>query len=877
MADLTKTIEIIFGGKDDVSRTIRGIEGGIDNLAGKLNTATQPLADLTKGVLKTDAALAALVVGGMAYAIKKSSDFNESFGLISTSVSATGEDLAKYRDDILDYSIGSVKSLEDINASLYTAAQAGVKYTDSLGFIAKAEELAVANKADLNTTVDLLTGTMNAYGFKMTDLAHINDVFFQSTLIGKQTIDELGGSMGNVVGIAANSGVSFEELSAAIATLTAKGVGTEEAITQVKGVIASIISPSREASEAAKALGLNFSLTELNSKGFSSILSEIMTKTGGSKEEMVKLFSEVRAMNGVLQLTGDGMNFFNSALDQVTNSAGASEAAYKKMSERFTAQSQMVLNSAMVALISIGTEIEPIAAKLGGALANMFAGVKIGIDSGAFKPLFDYLDSVGTSLADWLNRVAAALPKAFEKIDFDKLIASFKNLGGALKKAFEAIFGDIDLTTSDGLAKAIQKVIDGIAALQNVVAGIIDSFGPFLSMISEGISKFSDADAETQNLVGSIMSFATQLNILVNNLGLLTGALTVLATASSVSASLGLYNLLSSAKSLAPVLSSLGQSLLAITPLLGGGFALAAGYAAGSVLRLIPGVDEAAEGFAGWTDKIFNWTGTQKAATVVTDEMAERIKIGTERLAAMRAITDEVGASVDKYSSALDNIPEVKETKLTVSASGKDAEAVKKLLTGDYRLDPLVQSITVDPRIVEFEGAAQKIDQIIPKKKTVDIEAKLETEKIKAQSDVVQKAVEWKAKVDISQIEAGAKTAVAAFEAVGKSVDSTGSTLTDLYKLFTEGDLSFTEMWGLEDTIAKEEARRQKSFDLQERQIESEIRLNELRANALSRGDSMITIDGAGLQPHLEAFMFEILSAIQIRANAEGASFLVGI
>jgi hypothetical protein len=39
----------------------------------------------------------------------------------------------------------------------------------------------------------------------------------------------------------------------------------------------------------------------------------------------------------------------------------------------------------------------------------------------------------------------------------------------------------------------------------------------------------------------------------------------------------------------------------------------------------------------------------------------------------------------------------------------------------------------------------------------------------------------------------------------------------------------------------------------------------------------LIQIDGTGLQPHLEAFMFEILSAIQVRATAEGQKFLVGL
>jgi TP901 family phage tail tape measure protein len=262
MANVSKTVEIIFGGKDELSKVVDSIShkfGGLSDLA---SNVTEPLAKTALSVEKIDAALLALAIGGMAYAIKESSEFNKSFALISTAVTATGGDLDKFRTDILEYATGSVKSLEDINAALYTAAQAGIGYTDSLEFLAASEQLAVANNANLNTTVDLLTATMNAYGFTIKDVSRLNDVYFQSTLIGKQTIDELGTSMGQVVGIAANSGVSFEELGAAIATLTAKGMTTENAITALKGVITTIISPSGEAANAAKALGLNFSLTD---------------------------------------------------------------------------------------------------------------------------------------------------------------------------------------------------------------------------------------------------------------------------------------------------------------------------------------------------------------------------------------------------------------------------------------------------------------------------------------------------------------------------------------------------------------------------------------------------------------------------------------
>ncbi|MGL1833037.1 hypothetical protein ACKVEX_05455 [Rhodocyclaceae bacterium SMB388] len=50
----------------------------------------------------------------------------------------------------------------------------------------------------------------------------------------------------------------------------------------------------------------------------------------------------------------------------------------------------------------------------------------------------------------------------------------------------------------------------------------------------------------------------------------------------------------------------------------------------------------------------------------------------------------------------------------------------------------------------------------------------------------------------------------------------------------------------------------------------------QARTEAMQRGDAMIQIDGAGLQPHLEAFMWEILRAIQVRVNQDGYEMLLG-
>ena len=57
-----------------------------------------------------------------------------------------------------------------------------------------------------------------------------------------------------------------------------------------------------------------------------------------------------------------------------------------------------------------------------------------------------------------------------------------------------------------------------------------------------------------------------------------------------------------------------------------------------------------------------------------------------------------------------------------------------------------------------------------------------------------------------------------------------------------------------------------------------QAQIDNIRAQtqALDKGDSIIKIDGAGLQPHLEAFMWEILRTIQVRVNQDGLAMLLG-
>jgi hypothetical protein len=105
-----------------------------------------------------------------------------------------------------------------------------------------------------------------------------------------------------------------------------------------------------------------------------------------------------------------------------------------------------------------------------------------------------------------------------------------------------------------------------------------------------------------------------------------------------------------------------------------------------------------------------------------------------------------------------------------------------------------------------------------------------------------------------------------------------GDLLGGLFALFKGYDtLSYAAIRAIESQIELENKRRQQALDLQKRLTEAQIEQMKARTKAIERSDALIKVDGAGLQPHLEAFMWEILRTIQVKVNQDGLEMLLGI
>jgi tape measure domain-containing protein len=151
----------------------------------------------------------------------------------------------------------------------------------------------------------------------------------------------------------------------------------------------------------------------------------------------------------------------------------------------------------------------------------------------------------------------------------------------------------------------------------------------------------------------------------------------------------------------------------------------------------------------------------------------------------------------------------------------------------------------------------------------------LEYEKIASNERI--KNIEFKVELDIARLEEDTKRVQAAFDSINNTINSTGDVISSSLSLLKDFDsLDWGALRIIESQLEKENQLRREAFELQKELTEAQIRSLNAQTAQLEKGDALIKIDGAGLQPHLEAFMFEILKAIQVRVNRDGLPFLLG-
>ncbi|MBA7566347.1 phage tail tape measure protein [Candidatus Atribacteria bacterium 1244-E10-H5-B2] len=264
---------------------------GMDVFAGLAIGATLVFAKITKS----------------AYNFSK--NFETAMREVQTISKAVQNNFKGISKEIIDMSKTVPDTAQKLTKALYQIVSAGYDGKKAMDILRVSTELAVATVTDTFTAADALTYVMNAYGIAAGTAAEISDKLFTIVKLGKVKMEELGPTISMVTGLAAECGLSFNELGAMYAEAVKK-IQPHIVATGLRGILTAMLRVSKgtgEAADKARELGIEFDISALKSKGFKQILHEIIEATKGNEGALMELFPNVRGLIGLLAvMTGGG-------------------------------------------------------------------------------------------------------------------------------------------------------------------------------------------------------------------------------------------------------------------------------------------------------------------------------------------------------------------------------------------------------------------------------------------------------------------------------------------------------------------------------------------------------------------------------------------
>jgi TP901 family phage tail tape measure protein len=256
--------------------------------------------------------------------------------------------------------LGGLYSQTQLLAASYDVASAGfANAADNAKILEASAKGATGGLSDINTVGNAVTSVLNAYGKSAAEAGLLVDGFIQTQNDGKIVLNEYAQQIGKLAPTAAATGVGINELNAAIATITAQGVPVEATFTGLNQALVSILKPSKEASDLAKALGIDFSETGLRAKGFGGLLKEVKEKTGGSTTALVQLFGSVDALKAVLPLVNDDLVKYNKNVQKQADVSGVADRATQELGGTVSAEVSKMINQIGNLTRSLDTVLGP--------------------------------------------------------------------------------------------------------------------------------------------------------------------------------------------------------------------------------------------------------------------------------------------------------------------------------------------------------------------------------------------------------------------------------------------------------------------------------------------------------------------------------------
>ncbi|MBW3635360.1 MAG: phage tail tape measure protein, partial [Armatimonadetes bacterium] len=311
----------------------------------------------------------AMIPAGLAAgAVKFAGDYEEAMQHVITLTDVTKGEIETLKRQVISLSGDPAirQGPTELADALYYVTSTGLKGADGMKVLRAAALGASAGLGEAQVVANTITTVLDAYGLSAEHAMRATDTLTQAVKFGKGEATEYAAAFPKLIAIAAQAGVSFEEVAAQMASATRLGLTPSESATALRQIFNNLIDPSEKAKKAMKEMGTSVGELRimLKEKGLFNTLKDLQERTGGRIGPITELFGSIRALTGFLSTTGNAtLSEYRKTLDGINEGAGATATAAQTASETMNFSFDRVKNALERAGIAFGKSFQPLAEK----------------------------------------------------------------------------------------------------------------------------------------------------------------------------------------------------------------------------------------------------------------------------------------------------------------------------------------------------------------------------------------------------------------------------------------------------------------------------------------------------------------------------------
>lgn len=487
------------------------------DLAAGAQTKLAGSSEKSSGSLGKMASIAGKVGLGLGIAagvmVKAAGNFQDATAHLVTDAGESQKQLGMVRAGILNISTATGTSAMQLTDAMYHIESAGFHGAKGLDVLKVAAEGAKVGGASLDTVGKTLTGTLNAYSAQGYSTTQMMNALIATVGAGDMRMQDLASSLGSVAPAAAAAGIKFNDLGAAIATMTAQNMSAHRATQELNHTIGALQNPTDVQRKEMQAMGLSAddlskNLGKRGLTGTIDLITQSITSHMG-KSGMVLVQALDKSKQAAAEAT-KALDAMPSSMRQVAQSWEAGKTSTKAFNEAIDKlpPAQQTLYRQFQTLVKQSGSFSdalksgsPAAQTYNAALAKVMGGT-VGLNAALMLS--------GGQMRDFKNRsedIGKALHKGGSEVDnWQTIQGTFNQKMATAKTSVEnagIAIGSGLLPAVSAIASAVVKVAVPIAtwlakhqALASAILGSVAGFGMFVgtvNLVSGAIGKVGKA------------------------------------------------------------------------------------------------------------------------------------------------------------------------------------------------------------------------------------------------------------------------------------------------------------------------------------------------------------------------------------------------